>query len=262
MEKENDAIVVEDVLEDNIENKANNIGNISNISEEYEDVIKFKKLYDFNIDENYEYFKEGKLFKIASNILYYGIAYPILSILNKIIYDLKIEGKENIKNLNTGAISVSNHVLVLDCSMIGLAIFKRRVYFTTREESFKIPFVRKLIKLLGAIPIPKSINNKKYFLEAIKKGLDEGKIIQIYPEGVLKPYCENIRNLRDGAFKIAKETNKPIIPIRIKFRDPSGIRKFFKKKKDVTVKVYSPVIAHGDYKDLKNKVEELLRNDD
>ena len=58
MEKENDAIVVEDVLEDNIENKANNIGNISNISEEYEDVIKFKKLYNFDIDENYEYFKE------------------------------------------------------------------------------------------------------------------------------------------------------------------------------------------------------------
>lgn len=31
----------------------------------------------------------------------------------KLFYDFKVEGKENIKNLKTGAISVSNHVLVL-----------------------------------------------------------------------------------------------------------------------------------------------------
>lgn len=43
------------------------------------------------------------------------------------VYDLKIEAKENIKDLESGAITVSNHVLVLDCAMVGLACRWRKV---------------------------------------------------------------------------------------------------------------------------------------
>ena len=39
------------------------------------------------------------VFSIFSNILYYVIAFPILKLLLKIVYDLKIEGKENIRNI-------------------------------------------------------------------------------------------------------------------------------------------------------------------
>ena len=127
---------------------------------ENEDVVHISEPLKFNIDKNYRYIREGKIFSFFSNLLYYVIAFPILAIFDKIVYDLKIEGKENIKNLKTGAISVSNHVLILDCTMVGLALRYKKVYFTTREGSFKIPFVRKLIKLLRAVPIPSKIENK------------------------------------------------------------------------------------------------------
>ena len=78
--------------------------------------------FEFNIDENYEYIKKGKIFEWYSNMLYYGVAMPVLYVLTKILYDLKIEGKENLQNLETGAVSVSNHVLFLDCAMVGLAL--------------------------------------------------------------------------------------------------------------------------------------------
>ena len=147
------------------------IEEISELTEsENEDVIHLWEPLELNIDENYKYIDNDKIFSFFSNLLYYGIAFPILTILNKILYDLKIEGKENIKNLQTGAISISNHVLILDCSMIGLAYgIHKKIYFTTREGSFKIPFVRRLIKLLRAVPIPTKLKNKEYFIKGIDK---------------------------------------------------------------------------------------------
>ena len=55
-------------------------------------------------------------------MLYYGLAIPILFVLTKLLYDLKIDGRENLDAFDGGAVSVSNHVLVLDCAMIGLAL--------------------------------------------------------------------------------------------------------------------------------------------
>lgn len=235
------------------------IEEISELTEsENEDVIHLWEPLELNIDENYKYIDNDKIFSFFSNLLYYGIAFPILTILNKILYDLKIEGKENIKNLQTGAISISNHVLILDCSMIGLAYgIHKKIYFTTREGSFRIPFVRRLIKLLRAVPIPTKLKNKEYFIKGIDKALQEGKIIHFYPEKALWPYCEKIRNFKNGAFNFAIKNNVPVIPIIISFRKPKGIRKLFKKKKDVTVKILKPIKYINKNDNKKDCVEEL-----
>ena len=224
---------------------------------ENEDIIHLYEPLELNLNEKYQYIKEGKIFSFFSNLLYYGIAFPVLTVLNKIIYDLKIEGKENIKNLKTGAISVSNHVLILDCTMIGLAFGLKKVYFTTREGSFKIPFVRKLIKLLRAIPIPTNTKNKIHFVQELNKAIQNGKVIHFYPEKALWPYYEKIRNFQNGAFDFAIRNNVPVIPIVITFRNPKGIRKFFKKKKDVTVKILKPVEYINTQESEKYKVEKL-----
>lgn len=220
-----------------------------NIDIESKLIINSWKFCQTNIDENYQYIKKDPIFNLCSNILYYGIAFPILSILFKIIYDLKIEGKENINKIKNGAISISNHVLYLDCAMIGIAFGKKKIYFTTLEDNFKIPVVRRLIKLLRAIPIPKTIENKKYFMKAIDQSLQEENVIHFYPEGVLVNYSEKIRNFKNGAFDFAVKNKVDIIPIIFKFRNPKGLRKIFKRKKDVTLKILEPI-----------KYEELVAN--
>ena len=231
--------------------------NVEAIQNENEDIIHLYEPLELKIDENYQYIKEGKIFSFFSNLLYYGVAFPVLTILNKIIYDLKIEGKENIRNLQTGAISVSNHVLFLDCTMVGLSFGLKKIYFTTREGSFKIPFIRKLIKLLRAIPIPSQLDNKICFVREIDKAVQNGKIIHFYPEKALWPYYEQIRNFKDGAFSFAIRNNVPVVPIVITFRNPKGIRKIFKKKKDVTVKILEPIKNVDKNETKKSRIEEL-----
>ena len=230
----------------------------SNKLEQNEDVIHLWEPLEVNLDSNYKYINDGKIFSFFSNLLYYGLAFPVLTVLNKIVYDLKIEGKENIKNLKTGAISISNHVLILDCSMVGLAFGFKKVYFTTREGSFKIPFVRKLIKLLRAVPIPTKLKDEEYFIKGINKALQDGKIIHFYPEKALWPYYEKIRNFKSGAFNFAIKNDVPVIPIVIKFRNPKGIRQIFKKKKDVTLKILEPI--KFEVKDNKKESIENLKN--
>ena len=238
-----------------------NVGDIKELEnleqDENVNIINLWTPCEFNIDENYEYVpKEDSIFSICSDFIYYGIAYPILKILTKIIYDFKIEGQENIENLEDGAISVSNHVLFLDCAMIGLAFKDKKIYYTTQEESFKIPFVRKLIELLRAIPIPKGIENKKYFIKAISNLLKEKNIVHVYPEASLWPYCQKIRNFKNGAFDMAVRNQVPVMPCVFTFREPTGIRKLFKRKKDVTLKILKPVYSDGD-KYIRQQMEEL-----
>ena len=239
--------------------KEEDLERLEEISDENEHIIDLWEPLDFNIDRNYEYVSKDIIFNTFSDILYYLIAYPILKVLTKIVYDLKIEGRENIDFLEKGAISVSNHVLFLDCAMVGLAWGLKRVYYTTLEGSFKIPLVRKLIKLLRAMPIPEKIKNREYFMKAIEEILNNGNFVHFYPEASLFPYYKKIRNFKNGAFSIAVKNDVPIVPMVFTFREPKGIRKIFKKKKDVTLKILKPVTIKEEGLNQKQK-EELLKN--
>ena len=239
--------------------KEEDIERLEEIADENEHIIDLWEPLEFNIDRNYEYVSKDIIFNTFSDILYYLIAYPILKVLTKIVYDLKIEGRENIDFLEKGAISVSNHVLFLDCAMVGLAWGLKRVYYTTLEGSFKIPFVRKLIKLLRAMPIPEKIKNREYFMKAIEEILNNGNFVHFYPEASLFPYYKKIRNFKNGAFSIAVKNDVPIVPMVFTFRKPKGIRKIFKKKKDVTLKILKPVTIKEEGLNQKQK-EELLKN--
>ena len=232
------------------------VARFEDVQDENEDIIKLWEPLDVNIDEKYEFVPKGLIFSLLSNFVYYIIAYPILKLVAKIVYDLEIEGKENLRDLKEGVITVSNHVLFLDCVMIGLAYGLKKVYFTTREGSFKIPGVRRLIKLLRAVPIPDSIKNKEYFLNAIDDILNSGKSIHLYPEASLFPYYNKIRHFKNGAFNIAVKNNKKIVPIVITFREPRGFRRFIKYKKDVTLTVLEP-IDPPKTGDTKQKIEVL-----
>lgn len=226
-------------------------------ADENEHIIELWEPLEFNIDEKYEYVSKNKLFQICSDLLYYIIAFPILKIYTKIVYDLKIEGKEKIRNIKGGAISVSNHVLILDCAMVGLSAGRKKIYYTTTEDSFKIPLVRKLIKLLRAMPIPSKIKDKEKLIKNINELVRNKNIVHFYPERALFPYYTKIRNFKNGAFTLAVKNNVPIIPMLFTFREPKGIRKKIKSKKDVTLTILDPIYPSTEEKNIKQKAEEL-----
>ena len=218
-----------------------------------------------NVDSNYSFVHDGFLFNLISSLLYV-IVYPILWVFTRLVFDFRIEGKENLKAIDGAKITVSNHVHFLDCVMSALANFPKKTYFTSLESNFQIPLVHTLITLLNAIPIPEDIRYTKKFVQAIDKLLSQKKTIHFYPESSLWPYYDKLRHFKNGAFDFAVRNQVPIVTFVFHFTKPTGIRKFFKKKPFVHLTILpaeypnSTLPKSQAIQELKNRIHQKMQN--
>ena len=203
-------------------------------------ILHFWQPCKFEINENFNFVNDNFLFNTFSNLLY-CIAYPILLFITKFFFGFKIEGKENIENLTTGKITVSNHVHPLDCTMVGLANAPQKTFYTSLESNFKIPVVRRIIKLLNTVPIPQNIKYTKAFMDSIDELLKNNKTVHFYPEGSLWPHYDKIRHFKNGAFVFAVRNNVPVIPMVIKFNKGKKINNFIKTRNTISLIIQKPL---------------------
>ena len=150
-----------------------------NLENEDEHIINMWTPLDIEIDEDYDYIKEGIMFKIASTLLYI-IVWPILVVYNKIMYNFKIYGRKNLTKIKTGKITVSNHVHPMDCTMNAIANTPKSLYFVSIKSNFEIPVIRHIIRLLHAFPIPEGLHNKEKFFSY--GFLNDDKIFRLNPQ--------------------------------------------------------------------------------
>lgn len=241
--------------------KTNNLEDV----DENSDIIDMWTPLDFDSDKNYKFVSDNDLYNLISDMVYYLVAVPVIYLISKVMFGLKIEGKENLEKVNGSAITVSNHVHFLDCAMIGLATFPKRIYYTASDNSFKMPVIRHLVKLLNALPISDNINSKKRLLLAIDELLKKGEKVHFYPEAAMWPYHEKIRKFKNGAFEVAVRNTVPIIPMVFEFREVTGLRKFIKEKPFITLKILEPVYPNTEaprreqIEDLKETVSNKMK---
>ncbi|MFA5720059.1 MAG: lysophospholipid acyltransferase family protein, partial [Acholeplasmataceae bacterium] len=95
-----------------------------------------------------------------------------------------------------------------------------------------------LVNVLGATPIPKTVNESKIFFNELKKQALKGRMIHFFPEGELITKDSELRAFKKGAFKLAEEAKVPIVPVRISFSEKHKSR-FFKDK--IIVNVGKPI---------------------
>lgn len=237
----------------------------SEINKEDEHIFKLWEPLEFDINEEYEFVKNGMIFNIISNMFRIIIA-PILYFMNKILFGFEIIGRENVLDIEGGRITVSNHIHPMDCTFNGLIMYPLKVYYPTLESNFKIPVVRHIIRLLNAVPIPKEVSKKMRFLEDMGQVLKKDNIVHIYPEGSLWPYYEKIRKFKKGAFKLAVDNNVPVVPIVYTFNEPEGVYFLYKRKKCIRANVLEPIYPNMTLnkperiEDLRRRVYEKMKN--
>jgi len=177
-------------------------------------------------------------------ILYYFIVYPLLYIVNYIVFDLEVEGRENLKNIK-GAVVICNHIHTLDCTMIGIASFPKRATLVSQKENFEIPVAGWFVKHLGSLSTGKGYQEKRDFYKKAINILKKGRLVCIYPEGELEPYCKYIREFKKGAFLIAAKTDSPIVPMRIMMRPCTGLRRLYRRKPLFSIHIEKPIYPKG-----------------
>lgn len=147
----------------------------------------------------------------------------IIYIIDTVCFGLVIKGKSQLKKVNGGAVTVMNHVHPMDCTMVKLAVFPRRIYFTSLRNNLELPFVGWLIKFCGALPVPTSNGKMVRFIKQIKQGIKNGDLVHFYPEGMLIRNYEGLREFYPGAFYTAVHSDCPVIPMVLINLYPHGL---------------------------------------
>lgn len=190
-----------------------------------------------------QFVKKSKIFRFFSWLLYYLIATPVVWLIATFGYGLKIKGKKNLKKVKkSGAVSVSNHVHLLDATFNALALHPNKVVFTALEQNFKIPGAGLVLSLIGAMPVPDNIKDTRFFMRTAKDLLKKKRIVHIYPEGHLINYYAGVREFNRGAFKMACNAQVPILPLLISWRERKGLFKILLPSKPcATITILDPI---------------------
>lgn len=184
-------------------------------------------------DKDYPYIDNSKSFKFKRfwvRFLLYIIVFPF----SYIRMGLKIRGKKNIRKnkklLKQGALSIANHVNMWDYIAVMNAIkpFRPNLLAWNKNVSGESG---PLVRLVGGIPIPENDPQATIaYLDAIKKLLNDGGWLHIYPEGSMWEYYRYIRPFKKGIAHLARMSHKPIVPMGFSYRRASWIRrKLFKQ---------------------------------
>ncbi|MBE3592592.1 MAG: 1-acyl-sn-glycerol-3-phosphate acyltransferase [Thermoanaerobacter sp.] len=145
--------------------------------------------------------------------MFYYIAKVIVLVIIKMMFRIEVRGLKNIPKKGP-VIICPNHISLLDPPVIG-ALLNRRIYFMAKEELFKNPFLKLLLRTgLGAFPVKRGTAD----LSAIKTALTylkKGRAIGIFPEGT-RSKTGKLQKAEPGVALLAIKGNAPVVPIGIK----------------------------------------------
>lgn len=195
------------------------------------------------LKDNYDYFTLKWYKKPFKYLIIFIIIVFLKVIIGPIFFGFKVINKKTLKEAKkekTGYIFISNHIHPLDAFLTGAAIFTKRFYFTMLMTNLGIPFVGKLLKFLGGAPIPENRNHLRDFKKDMQTVLKKGAWVAVYPESVLKPYCDTIRPFEKGAIRFALDNNVNILPMVYVFKKPSGFYKLYKRKPLLHLHILKP----------------------
>ena len=130
------------------------------------------------------------------------------------LYGFRITGERQqaLKALRGGGVVVCNHVHVLDCVMMNLALPGKRVWVLSLPENFNIPVAGRLVRLLGGLAVPASPGGYRLLYRRLRAVFANGQVLQVYPEGELVPWCGELRGFHPGAFCFAARFGVPVVP--------------------------------------------------
>ncbi len=180
-------------------------------------------------------------------------------------FTLKVEGLEYFHQQKKYII-VGNHSSVLD--MFALASGIPNPFKTlAKKELERIPIVGMIFKA-GCVHVDRSNpESRKTSLVEIKKELEMGYPILILPEGTRNKSIKPLNDFKDGAFRLAIETQTPILPavilnVRTLMPYPQNI---IQKTGIIKLVFLPPVNVKGlsetDINHLKIKVYSLIENE-
>ncbi|SEF76432.1 1-acyl-sn-glycerol-3-phosphate acyltransferase [Caloramator fervidus] len=141
----------------------------------------------------------------------YNVLKFIAKIVFNLIYKIEVVGLENIPE-KEGALICPNHYTWADPVIVGI-VTPRPIRFMAKVEAFKNPFLRFLLKYLGAYPVRRGeadLNAVKNTLKLLK----EGNLVGLFPQGT-RVKGNDLGKAHSGVALFAIKSGKKVIPVYI-----------------------------------------------
>ena len=167
---------------------------------------------------------------------------------NKLIIK-KINGIENLKKVESGAMITCNHFNPYDSFAIE-KVFReagmdknKKLYKVIREGNYtNFPGLYGFFfRNCDTLPLSSSKRTMIKFMEAVDTILERKDFILIYPEQSMWWNYRKPKPLKPGAFKLATRNNVPIIPIFITMEDSTIIGEDGFPIQEYTINIEQPI---------------------
>lgn len=170
------------------------------------------------------------------SVRFYRCVYYIAWLVFRIGHPvLRVRGKENLPE--GPAVISCNHSAFSDPVWVVLASKPKRPYrVMAKEELFKIPVFRWLIRKVGAFPVDREANDINAVKTALK-ALRDGDKLLIFPEGT-RVHEDVPPAAHGGAMLLTTRAKVPIVPVYITRR-----KRFLRPIDVVFGEAYEPQIA-------------------
>lgn len=144
-----------------------------------------------------------------------------------------------------GVVFIVNHQSALDIPA-ALALLPGRVRIMTKHSLFKIPVFGWALSAEGFVPVNRSDKEKaKESLGPAERLLKKGTRVLVFPEGT-RSTDGQVGNFKTGGFRLAIETDTPIVPVAIVGAEkvlPADGR--FRRKGKITLVAGDPIETEG-----------------
>lgn len=164
-----------------------------------------------------------------------------------------------------GYIVVGNHQTMLDI-MVNIVSSPSNILFKflAKSEIGSIPIFGFLLKRICILVNRKNPESRKQSYVNMKNEIEKGFSIFIYPEGTRNRTSEPLKNFYDGAFKLAIETQRPIVVnTLVGVKEINAVESYFSLLPGTVESYWEPSISTKGYtlediEKLKREVKELM----
>lgn len=160
----------------------------------------------------------------------------------------EIQGIENLRNLESGAIITCNHFSALDSFIVQMVYDesrqkKRKFYRVIREGNYtNFPgFYGFLMRNCNTLPLSSNVHTMKKFLQAVDTLLQAGNFILIYPEQSMWWNYRKPKPLKNGGYKFAAKNHVPVVPCFVTMKNTELLDTDGFPVQEYTVHVSEPI---------------------
>ena len=143
----------------------------------------------------------------------YTIIVFLYGLLVKLLFFMKIEGRENVPK-DRNCILMGNHQCLLDPVTLALCVPDREIHFMGKKELFENKALGWVFRQVHGFPVDRG-NMDMGAIRTAMGVLKAGETLGIFPEGTRNKTDDLMLPFKEGSFKMAEKTGCAIVPMAI-----------------------------------------------